>query len=86
MLGNCSVRIGSTPQESASLYHARSPVARPRMVMGARKRETMRTVMPLMEVTTMALASRSMAMVQAAWEMASTRLWMAKVWVRKRPV
>ncbi len=43
----------------------------PMMSMGTRKRETIRTVRPDRELTTMHFAPMSMAMPQVAWEMAS---------------
>ena len=70
---NCSLSTGSTPQDSASLYHTALLVAMPMITVGTRKRDTIRTVMPDSELTTMALAPMSMAMQQVAWEMASER-------------
>ena len=75
---------GSTPQDSARCRQERSSVVMPRIVAGERKRETMRTVLPEMEHTAMAFASRSMAMPQTEWEIASTVFWMVNSALRKR--
>ena len=75
---NCSLSTGSTPQDSASLYQTARLVAMPMMSVGARKRETMRTVMPDSELTTMALAPISTAIQQVAWETASSYLMLMK--------
>ena len=81
---NCSLSTGMTPHERASLYQTRLFVAIPMMSMGTRKRETIRTVRPDSELTTMHFAPMSMAMPQVAWEMASSRLLILKSDLRKR--
>ena len=62
----------------------RQLVAMPTISVGTRKRETMRTVLPDSELTTIAFAPMSIAMPQVAWEMASSRLRIWNFVLRKR--
>ena len=73
-----------TPQLSASLRQTFSSVVIPTISTGLRKRLTMRAVVPVTELTTMALASTSMDMAQVAWEMASRMFLMRNSEVRNR--
>ena len=78
------VRKGMTPQSKPICRRIFSKVVRAATGQAGRKREIIRAVWPELVAVTMAFASRSMAVRQQVWVMASLMLEVLANWVRMK--